>query len=60
MWEDSIVEEVRKIRDAHARRFDYELQAIYDDLKKQEKRSERIFVSYPPTICKSVKKVASG
>ena len=33
MWEDPIVEEVRKARDAHAAKFNYDLQAIYRDLK---------------------------
>ena len=37
MWKDPIVEEVRKIREAHARKFNYDLQAIYKDLKKREK-----------------------
>jgi hypothetical protein len=48
MWEDPIVEEVRKTRDAHAAKFNYDLQAIYRDLKEQEKHSGRTFVSYPP------------
>ena len=48
MWEDPIVEEVRKARDAHAAKFNYDLQAIYRDLKEQEKQSSRPFVSYPP------------
>jgi hypothetical protein len=48
MWEDPIVEEVRKAREAHAAQFNYDLQAIYQDLKEQEKKSGRTFVSYPP------------
>ena len=48
MWEDPIVEEVHKARDAHAAKFNYNLQAIYRDLKEQEKQSGRTFVSYPP------------
>ena len=48
MWEDPIVEEVRKAREAHAAKFNYDLQAIYRDLKAQEKHSGRTFVSYPP------------
>jgi hypothetical protein len=42
---DPIVDEVRRIRDAHAARFNYDLKAIYQDLKEQEKRSGRVFVS---------------
>jgi hypothetical protein len=45
---DPIVEEVRKVRDAHAARFNYDLDAIFRDLKEQEKRSGRKFVSFAP------------
>ena len=48
MQEDLIVEEVRKVRDAHAAQFNYDLWAIYQDLKEQERKSSRTFVSYPP------------
>ena len=59
MWEDPIVAEVRKVREAHAAKFNYDLMAIYRDLKEQEKNSGRTFVSYPPRRCKSVSQVAS-
>ncbi len=36
MWNDGIVDEVRAVRDAHAAKFGYDLQAIYADLKKSE------------------------
>jgi len=45
---DPIVDEVRKVRDAHAARFNYDLDAIFRDLKEQEKKSGRKFVSFPP------------
>lgn len=48
MWNDPIVEEVRKVRNEHAKRFDYDLQAIVADLKKQQKASKRKFVTLPP------------
>lgn len=48
MWKDPIVEEVRKLREAHAKKFDYDLQAIYEDLKKREKTSGRQFTSLTP------------
>ena len=57
MWEDPIVAEVRKVREAHAAKFSYDLLAIYRDLKEQEKRSGRTFVSYSPRYCKSVSEV---
>ncbi|HQU41566.1 MAG TPA: hypothetical protein PK867_02090 [Pirellulales bacterium] len=47
---DPIVDEIRKIRDAHAARFNYDLDAICRDIKEREKEWEkklgRKFVSY--------------
>jgi hypothetical protein len=45
---DPIVDEVRRVRDAHAARFNYDLDAIYRDIKEQEKKSGRKFVSFSP------------
>ena len=45
-WSDPIVDEVRRVRDAYAARFNYDLRAIYRDLKQQEKRNGRKVVSY--------------
>jgi len=45
---DPIIEEVRQARDAHARKFNYDLDAICDDLRKREKASGRPSVSLPP------------
>jgi len=47
MWKDSIVEDVRKVREEHAKKFNHNLDAIYQDLKKQEKRGGRKVVSLP-------------
>jgi hypothetical protein len=57
MWEDPIVAEVRKVREAHAARFNYDLKAIYQDLKQQEQASEQVFVSYPPRPARPIKKL---
>lgn len=50
MMDDPIVDEIRKIRDAHAARFNYDLEAIYRDIKEREKEWEkklgRKFISY--------------
>ena len=43
---DPIVDEVRRIRDAHAARFNYDPDAIFRDIKEQEKRSGRTYVSF--------------
>jgi len=45
MLNDEIVDEVRAIRDAHAAKFGYDLQAIYADLKKSE--AEHIAAGHP-------------
>jgi hypothetical protein len=45
---DPIVDEVRRVRDAHAAMFNYDLDAIFQDIKDQEKKSGLKFVSYPP------------
>ena len=45
MWNDGIVDEVRAVRDAHAAKFGYDLQAIYADLKKSE--AERMAAGHP-------------
>ena len=45
---DSVVQEVREIRDAYARQFGYDLDAIHRDLKAQEQASGRQVVSFPP------------
>src|SRR5262249_7565857 len=45
---DPIVDEVRRVRDAHAAMFNYDLDAIFEDIKEKEKKSGLKFVSYPP------------
>jgi hypothetical protein len=52
-WSDPIVDEVRRARDAYAARFNYDLRAIYRDLKEQEKRSGRKLVSYAADAARS-------
>jgi hypothetical protein len=48
MWIDMIVEETRKTREEHAARFNYDLKAIYEDLKQQEQQGGREIVSLSP------------
>jgi hypothetical protein len=48
MWNDEIVEEVRKNREAYASKFNFDLQAMYEDLKKAEKKSKHKKVSFRP------------
>ncbi|MBE9117273.1 hypothetical protein IQ249_15335 [Lusitaniella coriacea LEGE 07157] len=51
IWEDPIVAEVRAIREAHARQFNYDLTAIVEDLmqKQRQREAEGVrFVTFPP------------
>ena len=41
---DPIVDEVRRVRDAHAAKFNYDLHAIFLDIKKREKERGLQFV----------------
>ena len=48
MWNDEIVEEVRKHREAYAAKFNFDLKAMYEDLKKAEKKSRHKKISFKP------------
>ncbi len=48
MWHDPVVEEVRAIRDAYAKRFNYDLDAIAEDLRKKEAQGGRKLVDPSP------------
>jgi hypothetical protein len=47
MWKDPIVEEIQKIREAHAKKFNHDMLAIYNDLKTKEMKSEWKIVTLP-------------
>jgi len=46
MWKDPIVEEVRKNRDTLAAQFNYDLAAIFADLRQREKLHKGKLVSF--------------
>jgi hypothetical protein len=48
MWSDEIVEEVRKARDEYAAQLNYDLEAIFKDIKQKEEKTDREVVSLPP------------
>lgn len=50
MKSDPIVDEVRKAREVHAAKFNYDLSAICADLKKKEKESAHPVVSRSPRL----------
>jgi len=45
---DPIVEEIRKIRDEHAKRFNYNLDEIVRHLQEEERKSGRTVVNFEP------------
>jgi hypothetical protein len=47
MWKDEILEEIHRIREEHAKAFNYDLQAICDDLQKKQAASGRQLISSP-------------
>jgi len=47
MWRDEILEEIYRIREEHARAFNYDLKAICDDLRKRQATSDRKIISKP-------------
>lgn len=48
MWNDEIVEETRRTRDEYAAKFNYDLAAIYRDLKEQQYRAKHKVINLPP------------
>lgn len=48
MWNDEIVEETRRTREEYAARFNYDLAAIYKDLKEQQECAKHKIISLPP------------
>ena len=59
MLNDPIVEEVRRIRQEYAKKFNYDLDAIYRDIKKQEQRSGRKLVDLAAKKRRGPKKKSS-
>ncbi len=48
MWEDEVLEELHKIREEHAKSFNYDFKAIFADWKKRQAASGRKLVSIQP------------
>ncbi|NJM76468.1 MAG: hypothetical protein HC852_12600 [Acaryochloridaceae cyanobacterium RU_4_10] len=45
MWTDEIVEEIHRIREKYAKSFNYDLDAIFEDLRRKEAASGREVVN---------------
>jgi hypothetical protein len=50
---DPIIAEVRKARDAYARKFNYDIKAMCRDLKKRQARNVNKVISLPPKRIKA-------
>lgn len=46
MHEDEIIKETRRLRDEYAKKFNYDLDLIFEDLQKKQKESGRKYVSF--------------
>lgn len=47
MWTDHLVEEIHQIRQEYAKQFNYDWQAMFEDLKAHERNSQQRIVSRP-------------
>jgi hypothetical protein len=45
MWRDEIVEEIHRIREEYAKSFNYDLNAIFADLRRKQEESGREVVT---------------
>ncbi len=45
MWEDKILEEIHRIREEHAKSFNYDFKAIFADWQKKQAESGREVVN---------------
>jgi hypothetical protein len=45
---DEIITELHQIRERYARQFNFDLNAMYADLREKQNKSGRVVVSFPP------------
>ena len=45
---DSVIAELRAVREAHAARFNYDVKAIFEDIRAMQEASDQDYASYPP------------
>ncbi len=59
---DPIIYEVRAVREAHAARFNYDMAAIFQDIRAMQEKSGREYVRYPArhVVASDVKHKLSG
>jgi hypothetical protein len=47
MWKDKVLEEIEKIREEHAKSFNYDLHKICQDLRKKQTTRNRKIITQP-------------
>ena len=52
---DSVVDEIRQIRRAYAKRFGFDLRAMVADLQRKEQEHSDLLVSLPPKPTRRLK-----
>ena len=59
---DPIISEVRAARDAHAARFDYDVAAIFRDIRAMQEESGREYVRFParPVVASDARSRIAG
>ncbi|MGO8688489.1 MAG: hypothetical protein ACLQLG_02560 [Thermoguttaceae bacterium] len=50
MFDDPIVEDIRRQRHCHAAQFNNDLAAIVDDIRRLESESGRRYINFPPRL----------
>ncbi len=55
MWRDPIVDEIRRLRQKYAARFNHDLKAICRDLREKQKKHHRKTVTLPPRPARRIK-----
>jgi len=58
MWQDPIIKETRELRNQYAAQFNYDLDAIFEDIKNRQEKSKRKQVSFAPRKAIIIKKCA--
>ena len=47
MMKDPIVEEIHRVREAHARKFNYDLHAMFEDVRQREAKRDNLSTLKP-------------
>jgi len=48
MWQDPVIQETRQCREAYAATFNHDQDAIFEDIRRRQRESDRKVVSFPP------------